>query len=582
MGDFPPYFTPDQGSAPAPLSGAPALQVIDFFHLSGPHAPGGDAAVTLDARGDLSLADPLASGGLGPQALREVQAARLAGSARQLDLESVHLFAIQSLAPVADQPGLNDVVLLHGKLFGPFPAAAPTAREGTLAVTRADLLEGFLRGLGTSFRGLPAQEPNAPPRWIPFHLPAADEDDVEVGLGTVLAWPLMGQLPEHGEAGNTGPAMALLEQLLAETKKDPSAQGSSLGELRVPVASRAALETALEARGFLVEGDEALRDRPGLLGSLVPDRARLPKQATLADFAQVAAEVVGGFGHWPSARAKALATRTRLPIAGWAGGEPAGLRLAVDPQWGRFALSAGVITSEPHRRSFSLRAKARMDATWRNLTFLVDRGFGAWSSGQMALEVEFRAEEPGELSADYDHAGTMHLAKGGGPWVPSPQWQTRTLTLENAFLAGHQPYGAGLRLCIKSPGRVEVRRLALRPNTPLPLVRRPRPEERASPPPVLAADQVEPELGGVTHSVGCAYLLSGEFGPSDDSEHPRRSTLELFEDGQPLGPRHQAHRWVRELGSGRYSHWGNVLVFSASDNTDPRTNGRRYSLRKSS
>src|SRR4051794_22957903 len=32
-------------------------------------------------------------------------------------------------------------------------------------------------------------------------------------------------------------------------------------------------------------------------------------------------------------------------------------------------------------------------------------------------------------------------------------------------------------------------------------------------------------------------------------------------------------------GGGRYSHWGEMLLFSASDSTDPRTNGRTYEAR---
>jgi hypothetical protein len=50
----------------------------------------------------------------------------------------------------------------------------------------------------------------------------------------------------------------------------------------------------------------------------------------------------------------------------------------------------------------------------------------------------------------------------------------------------------------------------------------------------------------------------------------------LFEDGRPLGPARSAHDRIRQFGGGAYSHWGSQLLFSSSDNTDPRTNGRRY------
>ena len=57
------------------------------------------------------------------------------------------------------------------------------------------------------------------------------------------------------------------------------------------------------------------------------------------------------------------------------------------------------------------------------------------------------------------------------------------------------------------------------------------------------------------------------------------SPLRLFEDGVELGPAHCAHDEIRARGGGRFSHWGGALYFSTSDNSDPRSNGRRYSVR---
>jgi hypothetical protein len=57
-----------------------------------------------------------------------------------------------------------------------------------------------------------------------------------------------------------------------------------------------------------------------------------------------------------------------------------------------------------------------------------------------------------------------------------------------------------------------------------------------------------------------------------------RST-KLTENGRPLGPGGALHDDIRQMGQGRYSHWGNSLYFAASDNSNPNTNGRRYILR---
>jgi hypothetical protein len=64
----------------------------------------------------------------------------------------------------------------------------------------------------------------------------------------------------------------------------------------------------------------------------------------------------------------------------------------------------------------------------------------------------------------------------------------------------------------------------------------------------------------------------------DDADHARRSSTTLFEDGRRLGPPHRPHEYIHHDGHGQFSHWISTLYFSTSDNSDPRTNGRRYTL----
>lgn len=54
--------------------------------------------------------------------------------------------------------------------------------------------------------------------------------------------------------------------------------------------------------------------------------------------------------------------------------------------------------------------------------------------------------------------------------------------------------------------------------------------------------------------------------------------VKLWEDGVPLAFPESLHEDIRRLGGGRYSVWGQHLYFSASDNSDPFDNGRRYEL----
>jgi hypothetical protein len=79
---------------------------------------------------------------------------------------------------------------------------------------------------------------------------------------------------------------------------------------------------------------------------------------------------------------------------------------------------------------------------------------------------------------------------------------------------------------------------------------------------------------------GFAYMkaLPNFDSVSDSSDAPTRSKLLVCENNNLLGPMHTAHAEVAKEGHGRYSHWTTYLVFSASDNTDPNTNGRTYSV----
>ena len=64
---------------------------------------------------------------------------------------------------------------------------------------------------------------------------------------------------------------------------------------------------------------------------------------------------------------------------------------------------------------------------------------------------------------------------------------------------------------------------------------------------------------------------------SDGMETPMASKLQLFEDGLLIGPAHSIHADIAALGGGRYSHWHGRVIFSSTDNSDPRVNGHIYS-----
>jgi pectate lyase len=84
-------------------------------------------------------------------------------------------------------------------------------------------------------------------------------------------------------------------------------------------------------------------------------------------------------------------------------------------------------------------------------------------------------------------------------------------------------------------------------------------------------------LSGLKADGGYAYKLGYSLPQSGDSNTSKTaSTLRLFENGVELSPAHSVHQDIRSKGKGRFSHWGTALYFSASDNTNPATNGRKY------
>ena len=64
---------------------------------------------------------------------------------------------------------------------------------------------------------------------------------------------------------------------------------------------------------------------------------------------------------------------------------------------------------------------------------------------------------------------------------------------------------------------------------------------------------------------------------SDTMDQPKRSPFLLYEGARPLGPAHSDHVEILRYGHGRFSHWNLAgFIFSSSDGSNPRYNGRTY------
>jgi lysophospholipase L1-like esterase len=69
------------------------------------------------------------------------------------------------------------------------------------------------------------------------------------------------------------------------------------------------------------------------------------------------------------------------------------------------------------------------------------------------------------------------------------------------------------------------------------------------------------------------------IGVVSDKDARGSSSVLLLENDRELGPAHSLHHEINGKGEGAFLHYGNALYFSASDNSDPNTNGRSYSIR---
>jgi hypothetical protein len=85
------------------------------------------------------------------------------------------------------------------------------------------------------------------------------------------------------------------------------------------------------------------------------------------------------------------------------------------------------------------------------------------------------------------------------------------------------------------------------------------------------------------HVAGNAYASYKPLpGSQADSQlDSRKSTVQLLENDEQLGPAHSPHADINSAGGGRYTYWsatggGSYLIFSTSDNSDPNVNGRTY------
>ena len=84
----------------------------------------------------------------------------------------------------------------------------------------------------------------------------------------------------------------------------------------------------------------------------------------------------------------------------------------------------------------------------------------------------------------------------------------------------------------------------------------------------------------IEHVEGYMYRcpVSDLSGFASKTDQPFCSQFVLLEDDEPLTYQNAPHAYISDIGLGSYSHWGDYLYFSSSDNSPVDKNGRSYVL----
>lgn len=80
------------------------------------------------------------------------------------------------------------------------------------------------------------------------------------------------------------------------------------------------------------------------------------------------------------------------------------------------------------------------------------------------------------------------------------------------------------------------------------------------------------------HQREFAYVAKVPGHWTSDAQSASGSWLRLRENERDLGPAHVLPDAVANNGYGSFMHWNDIIYFSTSDNSDPNTNGRQYSI----
>ncbi len=339
---LPRYFVTrsnDEWSDANMVSTLEPYHAIDSFFLGGRHVVEREWLVTIDAAGFLRALAGDELSDLPEIVQQDLAFNEVIGSAasRSIDGSEIYLFNLEALEQPPETPGLNDPVYLYGTLYGPFPAASDESLKGVqgqLTVNRIDLLAGIVNSSQYSFH-YQTEAGGVTQRCFNFLLPGDREEEIMRGKGLVMAYPLMPGDIGLGDPWNEYLVSNLIFDMLSALKDDIEKEkvNHPLKDMVLPVVNRFSFEKDLEARGYVIKGEVAMR-QPGAagglpnilpdvlskplpsavtnaIGKIIKDKFTLPPEATVDEFISLARRALEKLPGYPPPRAKALQSRVR-------------------------------------------------------------------------------------------------------------------------------------------------------------------------------------------------------------------------------------------------------------------------------
>ncbi|HEY9678429.1 MAG TPA: hypothetical protein V6C76_10500 [Drouetiella sp.] len=324
LSKLPKFFAPSDKQPTRPIrqqasSKFEPVALLDNFFTGRSFGQHAEWILTTDQYGELQLRSAEYRNDL-PSELRAQLAfneVATGGRLRLLNVASLHVFRTQYINQPTNMAGLNDPMCLFGTiyevtLYGK-DSALLSGVEGTLTVSRSDLLNGILDGAEYVFHLGNRNEGSSDLPCFNCLLPADRVENVTRGHGGVLTYPLMPLDIEPGNTHNEAIILQLIYDVLSSLQKDLIEEGSDnfLTTKVIPVPSRIALEEDLRVNGFTINGDIAKRKRGADAKSQIPlltalvdlfaaELVRLPPEAKPQELLNLAAQVISSIPGWPS------------------------------------------------------------------------------------------------------------------------------------------------------------------------------------------------------------------------------------------------------------------------------------------